>query len=430
MSKRSLIPALVVLCCASAGAQSMLLAEEAVEASAWVLENGADDVVAAVSTPGLAQRLYEVPKTAMVIPERVTERLTAAARAKAGAEGKQRLIGVHVPLASAAPRWDRIEGPNGTSWRLAIVSEGAVFVRPHFPAFPSSAEAVVVVYGASPDQPAAVVTPTPTATSSDVWGPLVEGSVLFVEVMTASGEEPSLVVDAVSSGIPKAQKQEDGCYLDVSCYSYWKSTKTAIGQMVFEQGASTFVCSGSMITDKSHSGKPYFLTANHCISTQKVADSLLVFFKFGTSSCNGSHPTLSLSLPHTSGSNVKATSRTSDVTLLQLDKKPPSGTTYAGWTTQSLSNGTDVTVIHHPAGTYKRISFADIVSGSGNFWTVVYAESSTEGGSSGSPLLLDSTKQIVGQLFRGDAACANPTGVDEYGKFSVSFSKLSSFLNK
>ncbi len=58
-----------------------------------------------------------------------------------------------------------------------------------------------------------------------------------------------------------------------------------------------------------------------------------------------------------------------------------------------------------------------------NFWKVVYTESSTEGGSSGSALLNDEL-QITGQLTGGNASCSsvnNPYYYDVFGKFSASW---------
>jgi V8-like Glu-specific endopeptidase len=444
MSKRYLMLAIVVLCCASAAyattdpgtdatqdtsSSDAELGVVSAEAAVWFSDDPADDAVKALSTPGLARQLYTIPKTALVIPARVTEKLRVDALARTDARDKNRLVGVHVPLASMAPSWERIDGPAGRSWRLAIVSEDASFMRPHFPALPRGDEATVVVYGV--DQVAEEVAP-PDDGIPDVWGPSVEGSVLFVEVVTASREEPSLVVDMVASGIPQARKSEDECYSDVSCFGFWSATKTGIGRMLFSTSAGAFVCTGALAIDKSRTFKPYFLTARHCISTASVARTLEVSWKFGTNSCNGSVPN-ERNVPKTRGSKVQSTGSSSDFTLLLLDKKPPSGSTYLGWTTESLANGTDVTCIHHPAGAYKRISFADI-TGTGkstNFWRVVYVQSSTEGGSSGSPLMLDSTRQIVGTLSSGSASCANPAGFDDFGKFSKSFSSgVSKFLNK
>ncbi len=59
-----------------------------------------------------------------------------------------------------------------------------------------------------------------------------------------------------------------------------------------------------------------------------------------------------------------------------------------------------------------------------NFWTVVYTDSSTEGGSSGSALL-NGYGQIIGQLTGGNASCDapldDPAYYDLYGMFAKSW---------
>jgi lysyl endopeptidase len=435
MAKRLLMLAPLVLFYSCAGdpgqdAAPIEATPGVVEASAWVPDDDpGTEAAEEVSTPGLEQRLYAIPETATVIPAKLTEQAMATALERRDDIAKRHLASVHVPVDSLpAPRWERIDGGSGSSWRLAIVSEGASFVRPHFVGFPGKDEAQVVVYGGSSDQRASVARPTARVTGRDFWGPVVEGSVLFVEVVTASGAEPSLRVDVVSNGVPQVRASVGSCYLDPTCYSSYNSIKSGIGLLYFEEGPNGYVCSGSMVADKAHSGKPYFLTAHHCISTQSVADSSIVFWNYGTSSCGGSVPSLE-SRPRTQGSSVKATSSSSDFTLLLLDHKPPSGTKYLGWTTSALSTNAPITVIHHPAGTFKRITFGKVTQTSGNFWRVVYSESSTEGGSSGSPLL-NSSKQIVGQLYAGTASCTNTSGYDKFGKFGVSWTKgLSTYLN-
>jgi hypothetical protein len=68
-----------------------------------------------------------------------------------------------------------------------------------------------------------------------------------------------------------------------------------------------------------------------------------------------------------------------------------------------------------------------------NFWSVIYTESSTEGGSSGSALL-NSSGQIIGQLTGGNASCQapldDPNYYDLYGQFLASWDYgLSDYLD-
>lgn len=116
----------------------------------------------------------------------------------------------------------------------------------------------------------------------------------------------------------------------------------------------------------------------------------------------------------------------SDFTLLRLRNQPPDGLTYLGWTTAPPALGTSIACIHHPSGDYKRISFGDLISGAEypSVHRVGWNEGTTEGGSSGSPLLLMDTQQLIGQLWRGTASCSKPRnegGWDEFGRFDVTF---------
>ncbi len=50
---------------------------------------------------------------------------------------------------------------------------------------------------------------------------------------------------------------------------------------------------------------------------------------------------------------------------------------------------------------------------------ILWSGGSTEGGSSGSPLIDTTTRRVVGVLSGGFASCANPTGYDYYGRLSA-----------
>jgi hypothetical protein len=408
-----------------------------IEAASWVSDADAAQPVQEVSTPGLEQRLFGVPATAIVIPAELVEQAAFASLQQGQGAEKRLLASVHIPVAShAAAGWQRIGTSRGpSSWRLAILSEGASFLRPHFVDFPARDEARVVVYGGSPDQPAAVVSPTQRARVTGLWGPIVEGPVLFVEVLTSSGARPSLLVDVVSNGLPRARQTEAGCHLDPTCYAAWSPIRSGIGRLYFEEGAQGYLCSGALLTDKSHTGKPYFLTAHHCLSRQEVANSAIVFWNYHTSTCNGLVPSLG-SVPRTSGSTVMATSEPTDFTLLLLDGGPPPGTAFLGWTTQSLAVGSPIVVMHHPAGEWKRIGFGKVLDPRGSagqrFWRVGLTRGAVEGGSSGAPLFSPS-QQVVGQLLggSGNGSCNNPDVVDEFGQFGVSWTEgLSTYLNR
>ena len=108
----------------------------------------------------------------------------------------------------------------------------------------------------------------------------------------------------------------------------------------------------------------------------------------------------------------------------------------AGWDPQEVAVGTPLTVIHHPAGDFKRIAFGNRVASSRSgdgYYSVFYSSGLTEGGSSGSGLF-SSQLVLVGTLSNGPKAdtpeqyCLLIPIADNYGKFSFYFPQLRDIL--
>ena len=132
---------------------------------------------------------------------------------------------------------------------------------------------------------------------------------------------------------------------------------------------------------------------------------------------------------------VKSTG--TDFALLQLNNAPAPGAMFLGWTSTGAPIGTPITTVHHPSGDFKRISFGDITNDDSEplragapvdrYHQTTWSDGTTEPGSSGSPLFITATGQIIGQLWGGLAACSN-TSPDYYGRFDVSYPMMSGFL--
>ena len=245
-------------------------------------------------------------------------------------------------------------------------------------------------------------------------------------------------------GLEEAMAKVGACQLDVTCYPAWADTAKAVGGIGTIGATGTLWCTGTLLNDEvTTTEEPYFLTANHCISTVSKADSIEVYWLYASTSCNGTVPSPS-SVPRTTGgadylAGSPAQSGT-DVTFLRLRETVPSGLTMAGYTTAAAAVGTAVTGIHHPSGSYKRISFGDISDngspGQGGvrlepierFHEVLWNDGVTEPGSSGSALFDSSSQLVVGQLYGGYAACTATDEPDYYGRFDVSYPLLASWL--
>ncbi|GAB4200987.1 MAG: hypothetical protein Tsb002_37370 [Wenzhouxiangellaceae bacterium] len=291
----------------------------------------------------------------------------------------------------------------------------------------------------------------------------IPGDSGVLEVLMPAGGRAgfSLELGATTYGILGITDDGDStrsgsCNVDVVCSAgNGKGNQIrSVGRYSFRKSGSTFVCTGTLIANTGNSLTPYFLTANHCVSSETVADTLVVYWNYQSSTCrtpgsssSGTPLPLSTATHSQSGSLLRATYSPSDVTLLQLDARPAAGanTYYAGWSRSSSIPGSAYG-IHHPAGHEKRIAIENNalassgylsnpgVGGSSHLRVADWDQGTTEGGSSGSALF-NSSNLIVGQLHGGYAACGN-NSPDWYGRFFTSWTgggsnstRLSNWLN-
>jgi len=206
----------------------------------------------------------------------------------------------------------------------------------------------------------------------------------------------------------------------------WQDQKHSVCKITFNDGLYGYLCSGAFINNTANNGKPYFLTANHCISSNAIATTTVAYFNYETSGCTDELTNIDQTL---SGATVQTTGKDSDYTLLLFTDNIPLSYKpfFAGWNV--AGEVTDSTAgIHHPQGKVKKISIdhdatisyeqsisweGGSVTPAGTHWGATFDEGTTYGGSSGSPLF-DENKLIIGQLHGGD-----PT--DYYGKLSYSW---------
>ena len=184
----------------------------------------------------------------------------------------------------------------------------------------------------------------------------------------------------------------------------------AVAKMRWIAGQYIYICSGGLLADTDPGTQiPYFLTANHCLSTNSVASNLEAYFQYsiacGSTACAGSfNPAPS---PSTLGATVAATGTAGDFTLLTLNETPPAGSVFMGWNNTAIanSNGADLHRVSHPSGAPQAYSHhqVDPSSPTCTGWPRgqrIYSKDvygATEGGSSGSPVV-NAAGEVVGQL--------------------------------
>ncbi len=237
--------------------------------------------------------------------------------------------------------------------------------------------------------------------------------------------------------------ESDPCNLDANCYSDNAQERNAVARMLFTKNGGSYLCTGTLMNDTQNSFKPYFLTANHCISTQTVASSLETRWFYRSPSCN-SGTLQSSSVRKTGGAQLLYASGNTDTAFMLLNDTPPGGTLFAGWSANTVAAGTSVVGLHHPSGDLLKISFGAVNSQancqpttgsgfqcsgtSGNYYRVSWSQGTTEGGSSGSALFQGG--YVVGTLYGGSATCTNRSAYDYYGRFDVPYNAaIKTWLN-
>lgn len=380
-----------------------------------------------------------------------------ADRAAANGKGPTR-IGVFVDLqepvrltngAASQGFWQTL--PDGARlWSLVFVSPDAYGMRLRFTglSLPEGARLVVYNYD-NPSESYGPYTEIPQG-RSELWSATCFSENVAVECFVPSGArhtQAELTIDrVVHNYVPFGElswaKAAGSCNLDVTCYNEWLATSKAVGGVGSIGATGSLFCTGALLSDNIPSSDiPYFLTANHCVSTSGQAATVEVYWLYQTPSCNAAPPAPA-SVPRTTGGAalLAATGSDSgtDFCLLRLNNPASSGTTFAGWSSNATPLGANTVAIHHPSGDYKRITFGvvtDVAESSrtirpaARYYQSSWTNGVTEPGSSGSPLF-NSSAQIIGQLWGGPSSCSpSSTKLDYYGRFDVSFPIVSSYLN-
>ncbi len=269
---------------------------------------------------------------------------------------------------------------------------------------------------------------------------LVPGNTAIVEYYVAPNnidEKRGLQINTVTHGYRTATEFQEkafgssgACNMNANCPDGepWDFQRRAAVMLV--SGGNGF-CSGSMINNSQNDGTPYVLTANHCGSnpTNWV-------FRFNWQALGCTNPASSPSFNSLSGAVSRAKRTPSDFHLVEITGGLENGTVplnyytyFPGWD-NSDDIPTTTMCVHHPSGDIKKLAFDDAPAVSSNGmgsseansqWEVEWdRNTTTEGGSSGSPLF-DQNGRIIGQLWGGGASCFNLSAPDFYGKVSYSW---------
>ena len=287
-----------------------------------------------------------------------------------------------------------------------------------------------------------------------LWSPTVEGDTLGIEITLPSREALSdffLRIEQLShiyvpmGSLGNVPKLECSNHIDVQCRAGSISTnqENTVARINFVIGGSSYVCSGTLLNDAVDGTYiPYFLTANHCISTGTVARTVEARWFYQRASC-GVTRIDSRYRTTSGGADLLATSAAQDSTLLRFKVSPPGGSHFSGWSADPISYPTRVYGIHHPDGAVKKYSAGRAIGQANlticedpanqigcftvrNAIHVDWTEGATEPGSSGSGLFRG--ERLIGALSGGPDSCGSEPVDDAYGPFQDFYPKVSRWL--
>ncbi|BAV99939.1 serine protease [Lysobacter enzymogenes] len=291
------------------------------------------------------------------------------------------------------------------------------------------------------------------------WSPVISGDTITVEIVLPKSARPSdytlsapmfshLQVDP-SASQPSFAKgvgdigSSDYCEKDIVCRvkpsAEFLSASKSVARMVFTPRTGyTGYCSGTLLNNSNSPKRQLFWSAAHCISTQKVANTLQTYWLYDATGCD--NDTLSdKAVTLTGGATLLHSHATRDTLLLELKSAPPSGAYYAGWNSSAIAaNGTAIEGIHHPSGDLKKYSLGSVtalsstIDGKKPLTKVAWTTGVTEGGSSGSGLFtISSTSgyQLRGGLYGGTSYCSAPSDPDYYSQLDGVWSSIKAYFS-
>jgi lysyl endopeptidase len=305
-------------------------------------------------------------------------------------------------------------------WRVGIRSNGAYSLNVLFSEFNLPEGAKVFLYNTDRSRVLGSFTRENKPDGGEFSVAPVEGDELIIEYQepanaSFSGKIRITEVNHDYRGLFRSGTRfnylDQPCVPDLSCNAAYDTIGRSVCLIIIN--GNTY-CTGTFINNTAKDGKPYLITASHCLNNNADNGTRVVaFLNYGSPRCdNRIRGSEEFSI---SGSVTRALSNEVDFALLEFTELPPADYRpyLAGWSLKTTTApDLPFTGIHHPFGEVKKycleedsVDMADWTSGeniqAGNHWYISqWNKGHTWEGSSGSGLF-DKDNRFRGGLTGG-----------------------------
>ena len=319
-------------------------------------------------------------------------------------------------------------------WRVHLISPGAYSLGVLFSEFALTEDARLFIYDPSGKNIKGAFTHMNNKEFGTFYVGHVPGEEVIVELQVdgSSRDYGSLRIGSLSHAFLPVYAEKESmdlglgtsqdCEIDINC-SEGKDHQI-IKNSVCHISTTSLLCTGTLVNNTAYDGKPYVITAEHCINKDFYAENSVFYFNYENSECGALDGRKNNSI---SGSTLLATGDSLDFSLVRLSSRPPReyNVYFAGWDARDETH-VETATLHHPNADAMKISFDfdatnnpvslpgdlnDYIVAS-NYRVLEWDVGSTEGGSSGGPLFNDS-KRLIGIPSGGLASCGDSIGYDE-----------------
>ncbi len=272
--------------------------------------------------------------------------------------------------ANLLPSWDWSPRADGSAAaRVKFASRGACGLRLRITDIDPKAQIEMRFYDKSGES---VLGPFRTPRVDEQggwWSPTIWGDVAGVELVALDGVREDAAQPRVfqvahlnqGGGCGLTPGAALSCNNDIRCHSTWANGEGRAVALFYN--IKDGVClrwTGALLNRQPNDLSPLFMTSNFACGTSGEADSVEVYWEYETDSCGGAFPATPANQPRNLGAVRIKRHVDADWSLLALlDPPAASNPDYLGWNSGSWSDNATATVIHHPRGSFKRISFGE-----------------------------------------------------------------------